>query len=421
MKNFFIKLNKLLRPFSIYSTENPIAEEIEQVARFETHLLLMVKARWVFGAFCVVYGIITAIICHRASLDAEVQKLLPPLLAFFIVMIFYNSWYHYSYHWFSHLSGLRQLQMLVDVVVVIFIIHFTGGIASWVWVIFPLLIIESAIVFERQKDTWLITWSAIILYVSLIGLESVGVITQIKMPFHIYEVGYGMKIGGIYLSWVVFIIICAALVSTYLMRLQRGYQTKLKKRVVRDNLTNLYNRRHFFYSLKSEFERARRFDHIVSVLFLDVDNFKTFNDALGHLEGDRLLQSVATILKKNIRSDIKLTYDVDMPFRYGGDEFAIILPETTPSSGLKKAEKLRQKIALEGVLNLAERIRYEVEAFCEENFKITVSIGVATYPLHGNSVEQIVQAADNALYVAKQAGRNGVCMAESEWEKNSNA
>jgi len=419
VSDFLATLNRLLRSFSLYGAEDPITSEIEQAAHFEQNLALMIRARWVFTAMGVLYALVTALICYRAGLYTVAWELGYPLLVLFFLLVAYNGWYQYSYRWFSHLRGLCQLQMLVDVCFILFVIHYTGGVVSWVWIVYPLLVIESSLVFDRSKDTWLIAISCIVLYGFLLGLEFSGVIPQVRMPFYIYERGYGLKLSLLFSSWVAFVIICSALVSNYMMRLQRANQGKLKKMIIRDHLTGLYNRKHFFYSLNSEIERGRRFGHIVSVLLLDIDNFKPFNDTFGHLEGDKLLAAVANILKQTIKTNHGLVSEVDMPFRYGGDEFAILLPETTPSSGVRKAERLKDQVALEGVLQVAERIRHRIQEIYLDTGRITISIGVASYPLHGNEVEDIVRAADKALYAAKHAGKNTVALAEDEWTRTT--
>ncbi len=157
-----------------------------------------------------------------------------------------------------------------------------------------------------------------------------------------------------------------------------------------DGLTGLSNHKTFQERLENEIERVKRYDRPFSLLMLDIDYFKDFNDAFGHQTGDEALKAISVIMTENIRS-------VDMAARYGGEEFAIILSETP----------------LEGALQTSERIRYEIENHKleangeEEN--ITVSIGVATFPEDGSTREELIEAADKALYFSKRSGRNKVC------------
>jgi diguanylate cyclase (GGDEF)-like protein len=152
-------------------------------------------------------------------------------------------------------------------------------------------------------------------------------------------------------------------------------------------MTRLYNHRYFQQRLDEELLRADRYDNHVSLLILDVDHFKKFNDTYGHPEGDRVLKAVARLIEKSVR-------EVDIVARYGGEEFVVICPEKNG----------------EGSLVPAERIRHAVEEFdfriSGKHVPITVSLGVACYPDQARSKPELIQKADYALYFSKQNGRN---------------
>ena len=140
--------------------------------------------------------------------------------------------------------------------------------------------------------------------------------------------------------------------------------------------------------LEREVERAKRYKKPLSILLLDIDDFKRINDTQGHLVGDKVLKELVEEIRKNVRR-------VDMLGRYGGEEFVVVLPET----GLREAKKVAEKI----------RKRVERKNFTH-SLKVTISIGVAELDLLKDTVDFLLSKADNAMYVAKRKGKNNVCL-----------
>jgi diguanylate cyclase (GGDEF)-like protein len=167
----------------------------------------------------------------------------------------------------------------------------------------------------------------------------------------------------------------------------------LREQAIRDPLTNLYNRRFMVEFMERELSRATRSAAPLSVLALDLDHFKTFNDSFGHPAGDRILEAFGQLLYANIRSG-------DVPCRFGGEEFIVLLPETHADIAVKRAESIRKAVEQLSVTHAGQLLR-----------TITVSIGVAATPGDGVSVDTLLRAADQALYRAKQLGRNRVIVA----------
>ncbi|WP_422417432.1 diguanylate cyclase [Pseudomonas sp. GZD-222] len=160
-----------------------------------------------------------------------------------------------------------------------------------------------------------------------------------------------------------------------------------------DGLTGLSNRRHFDEYLELEWRRAMREQAQLSLLMIDVDYFKAFNDTFGHLAGDEALRKVAEAIRGSCARPS------DLPARYGGEEFALVLPNTSPGGARLVAEKLRQSVA---AMNIAHDMP-------QPNSSLTVSIGLATLtPGIGSHCRQLISAADKGLYLAKNNGRNQV-------------
>ena len=166
---------------------------------------------------------------------------------------------------------------------------------------------------------------------------------------------------------------------------------------ITDPLTGLANHRQFYDQLEREFRRAQRYQRPLTLLMLDLDRFKAFNDRFGHLAGDHALRETADVLRQNARS-------VDILARYGGEEFAIILPETDIQRGTAHAERIRSAVASHAFLSQETGLEHSV----------TVSIGVAALTPTLQKIEELVHGADQALYRAKAAGRNRLELAETE-------
>ena len=160
-----------------------------------------------------------------------------------------------------------------------------------------------------------------------------------------------------------------------------------------DGLTGLYNHRYFQENLSNELLKSQRFNYPVSLLMIDVDHFKNYNDKYGHPQGDSVLKEITRIAKETIRA-----YDV--PTRYGGDEFAVILPYADHDQALRVAERVRKSVGA----------RMFPGRGVHERLRLTVSIGVATYPINAKAKTDLIDRADQALYLAKSEGRNKVCL-----------
>ncbi|MBU2498801.1 MAG: diguanylate cyclase [Proteobacteria bacterium] len=168
---------------------------------------------------------------------------------------------------------------------------------------------------------------------------------------------------------------------------------------IRDSLTSLYNRRHLMETLSTEVTRSRRYRRPFALLMIDIDHFKQYNDTYGHLAGDDVLRMMAAAFKNSVRG-------CDYAARYGGEEFAMMLPETGPDGAMQTAERIRTKV--------------EKELFTcdEQTVKITVSIGISTFPENGDDLNALISSADAALYQAKEEGRNRVILSENKRSKS---
>ena len=213
----------------------------------------------------------------------------------------------------------------------------------------------------------------------LAGGETVGVVQMIKKEKGYWDNAETHRLISAYIG----------LMANAIHRVRLTNITKLA--AITDALTGVYNRRYFDDMLEKFTALTKRYNEPLSILIADIDHFKSINDTYGHIAGDLVLQQVTKNISDTLRKSDILT-------RYGGEEFAIILPATNMASALEKAKRIRQQVESAGFDGIVTG----------KPLKVTISIGVANFPEHGAEYEAIVTAADSALYKAKKSGRNRV-------------
>src|SRR3954465_11047265 len=169
---------------------------------------------------------------------------------------------------------------------------------------------------------------------------------------------------------------------------------KIQELTITDDCTGLYNARHLYKTLETEVYRSSRFGYEFSILFIDLDHFKTVNDTHGHLIGSKLLAEIGYLIKAQLRL-------IDFAFRYGGDEFVVLLPQTSKDQALVVAKRLRDAL--------------RASAFCREeglNLNVRASIGVATYPHDAHSAHDVIRQADGMMYMVKNSTRDNIGVAQ---------
>lgn len=204
---------------------------------------------------------------------------------------------------------------------------------------------------------------------------------------------YAMKFGNLWLEMIyplifsIFAFTCAYIIK-YLIK-SRDFELQYKLATT-DGLTELYNHRYFQEQIRMQVEQSKRYNTSFSLIIIDIDFFKKFNDTFGHQSGDAVLREVAQTLKRNVRA-------TDIVCRYGGEEMSIILPNTPKEEAFSTAQKICDRVASK-----------KFKLFSGKETNVTISLGVSTFPADGESAVDIIEAADKRLYNAKNNGRNQV-------------
>jgi len=188
--------------------------------------------------------------------------------------------------------------------------------------------------------------------------------------------------------------VSAILANSAAMALENAsLHQQMEQLTISDELTGIFNYRFFKMRLEDEKRRSVRYGQPLSLIMIDIDWFKRFNDNYGHETGNRLLRDLVHVISGCVR-------DVDIVARYGGEEFIVILPQTGQAEAYKIGERIRKSVA---------DTRFEIGPSGEELVKVTVSVGISCYPENGRSENELIESVDQALYRAKGAGKNLVC------------
>jgi len=398
------------------TTDAPTTDELELLNESRIRIGQVIQARWIILGILAAYGILPWFIFQHYSIDLSALSTLQfvfPVLAW-CVMALYNAFFLYCHGWFANIRPLNQAQLLLDLLFVTVVVHFSGGAVSWFWPMYLIVTIESVLVMDKYSDAFAYAIGASLAYGGLLQLEYLGVVTPVSMPFENLALQKALPYCVMKWAWVTMIAMSVAAIGVYLIRTIRQREERLKKLVTRDNLTDLYNRGYFFYRLNSELQRAKRYKRSLSLLIMDLDDFKQVNDRYGHLVGDHLLRMVSTTIRTNIRySTGRPSYELDIPCRYGGDEFAVIVPEANPSQAAAVAERLRNEIRTKCGREMTAHIRAITGAEPVDMPAVSVSVGVASFPEHAVESEALVKAADDAMYESKRAEKDRVAVSRN--------
>jgi diguanylate cyclase (GGDEF)-like protein len=217
------------------------------------------------------------------------------------------------------------------------------------------------------------------------GLKTITFMSILSLTF---------SLGHIHMALYFTLMGCALglIQGIYIYRITSLYE-RVKALSITDDLTSLFNRRYFFDILEEETERARRYSRQLYLLLIDIDDFKRVNDTFGHQQGDQILKAFAQHLKNSVRMP-------DLVARYGGEEFVILMPEADASTANQLAQRLCSEIASYPF----------VDGVCEYDYHLTISIGVAGFPKDADMLSNLLQKADNAMYQAKNNGKNQACL-----------
>ncbi len=389
----------LLRSAKVTWREQPTRYDIEALQANIERVGLVIRVRWaivallgVFSAFAVaVYSV------EFPWPELVVNMRVPALAVVFVVA--YNTYYHLTYRRLGNIAFLNHAQLLFDVLVTAVLVYYSGGVNSWFYALYLLFIFEAAFILPRRRDTWVVAGFAALTYGAVLFGERSGVLPHVPVPFS----PEALHLDAVYVTvrfiWQVAVFGGTAMVAVLMTGALMSREAHIAEFSIIDEKTGLYERGYFMRSLGSELLRAERDNRPLYVILVDVDGFTRFNDLFGIDMGDALLAELSGAFTAALEDGGgAMTFETNFVARYGGEEFAVLLGEGC-SGGPPDAED---------AIKVAEALRAAAEATRVKGAGVTVSVGVAGFPLHGPTADTLLTAADEALYRATEAGGNQV-------------
>lgn len=356
----------------------------------------LIRIRWIYPVFIMLFFLSYNFLARRSLISWQNALLV------FLLPIIINFLFRLDIHQkeqlaerqvdYNQLSSTISRQINFDLVALSLIVLFSGGLSSPIIAMFIVYIMIATFLTDYHK-AFRNTLTVIVLLLVITLLQNSGIFfsSQQIMAMLTFDIMF----------------IFTYFVSGYLSKNLHTNEALLKELLkqtqelsISDDLTGLYNQMHFFELLNLETRKSQRYNLNYSLIIFDVDFFKNYNDHNGHMYGSETLKSIGTIMKNKFRTS-------DLLAKYGGDEFVIILPQTDKVGAYLAAERLRESVEKQ-VFHGAETQPLK---------KLTISIGLASYPEHGLSDEEILNRTDKALYFAKESGRNRTIIYNENIEK----
>jgi diguanylate cyclase (GGDEF)-like protein len=361
--------------------------------------LWLTKIRWIYTIFILAFFSAYNYISTEAAINYRILVLILGLSVLgniiFLLTLKRGLKYPSEKYDFALYTSLAFIQLDFDLVILSLLSFFSGAFSSPVIVLFIFYIMVATFLIQHRK-AFRSTVTAIILVVVIFFSDEGLVVSSEKLATLIaYTI----------------ILLFAFFISAYLSRNLREEETKLHELLqktrelsVTDGLTTLYNQTHFFLLFRIQMEKAKRYNTPFSLIMFDMDNFKNYNDNNGHIKGSDALRRIGELMKSIFRAS-------DMLAKYGGDEFVVILPNSDKVGAFLAADRMREAVEEEPFEGREK----------QPLGKVTLSLGVASYPEHGQTVEEILDGADKALYFAKKTGRNRTVIYNKDLEHEGNA
>lgn len=390
---------KLFRALTVSWREQPTRFDIEALQANISRVGLVVRTRWVLLVVLALYSLLGGSLYATRMPVARLAELMAIPAVALLGVVAYNAYYTLNYRRLGNITVWNNLQLGLDALVVTILVYFSGGVNSWFWSMYALFILEATFILPRSRDAWVHALASIVLLGGVEWAEFAGVIPHVAIPFASGELHTDLVFVAVRYSWQVAVLLGTAWISTLIVGEFRNEISSRRAQTLVDETTGLYSRSYFMRACTAEIRRAQRDHRPVHVLLLDIDHFGEFNGRFGIDAGDRLLQSLAQAVTGAVATAGDVMVTTNIAARFGGEEFVVLFAEDSRIEGTPNADD---------AMRLAEQVRTVSAAVREGGAGVTVSVGVASTPGDGATLDDLLDAADAALVCAIEAGGNRV-------------
>lgn len=395
---------KLSRALMVSWREQPTRHDVAALQASIRRVGLVVRVRWALLMVLVVYSVIAGwLYTGSMPLLELVELMVVPALALGLVVL-YNLYYSVNYRRLANIVVWNSVQLGLDTLVVTVLVHFSGGVNSWFWSIYALIIFEAAFILPRSRDVWAHAASSLVLLGFVEFSELFGLLEHKVIPYATSDAYSDPVFVGVRYFWQVSVLLGSAWVATMLVGEFRRELDSRRAHALVDEETGLFSREYLMRALRNELRRAQRDQRPLHVMLIDIDQFGEFNNRFGIDAGDRLIREFAVVLNEVTGAGESEQPTTNVAARLGGEEFAILLAEIAPAGAAPSSEDA------EHVANQMARALSEVRM---DGAGVSVSVGVASMPHDGVTCSELLDAADGALAAAIEAGGNRVVAASS--------
>lgn len=390
---------RITRALKVSWREQPTRYDIEALQANTRRVGLVIRVRWALVIVLTLYSVVAAWAYTLSISAVELASLMRVPAAALLFVVLYNTFYQATYRKLGNIAVLNHAQLLFDALVVTVLVFYSGGVSSWFWSMYALFIFEAAFILPKVWNTWFIAGACAALLGIVVWGQYLDLLPHVAIPFASDALYHNLTFVSVRYLWQLSVLAGSASVATMMMASVRAREQELASSSILDERTGLYNRAYFHRAFSAEINRARREDRPVHVVLVDLDHFGEFNGRFGIDRGDRLIEAIAHTVARIVTPGAESMTSANIVSRYGGEEFAIVLAEGTDPGAAVDTAYARA---------LALRVCQGVASTLVDDVGVSASVGVASMPEDGSSVDTLLAAADEAL--ARSAESGGGCV-----------